>query len=71
MKTTEYCGLRKINYKTRGGLGYTVLTIFTTGDDFERYERNDKTGYCKNYFTGKRIAASKFAELEKTCVSAF
>lgn len=71
MKTTAYYGSRRINYKTAGGLGYTMLTIFTTGDDFERYERNDKTGYCKDYFTGKRISADKFAELEKTCKWAF
>lgn len=71
MKTTEYYGSRKINYKMSGGLGYTVLTIFTTGGDFERYERNDKTGYCKNYFTGKRISIKTFNELEKTCKQAF
>lgn len=74
MKTTFYYGSRHINYKTRGGLGYTVLWVFTHTHDgwtADKYERNDKTGFCRDYFTGKRISKARFEELEKTCKPAF
>ena len=73
--TTEYYARRHINYKTAGGLGYTILWIFTptgTGGYLaDKYERNNRTGYCKDYFTGKRISAARFSELEATCKPAF
>lgn len=74
MKTTFYYGSRHINYKTAGGLGYTMLTIFrktADGYDFDRYERNNNTGYCKDLFTGQRISKKRFEELEATCKPAF
>ncbi len=74
MKTTQYYGTRHINYKTRGGIGYTVLWIFTrtaNGWEADKYERNDNTGFCKDWFSGKRISRARFEELEKTCKTAF
>ena len=75
MKTTAYYGSRNINYRTSAGLGYTMLTIFTpTGTGgylFDRYERNNKTGYCKDHFTGKRISQAKWDELYATTKPAF
>jgi hypothetical protein len=63
--------MRKKNYFTVDHCGaYTTLTIFT-GNEWERYERNNRTGYCKNYFTGKRISSKLFDELKATCKYAF
>lgn len=75
MKTTEYYARRNINFRTAGGLGYTELVIFTPtgtgGYTYNRYERNNKTGYCKDYFTGKRISQAKWNELYATTKPAF
>lgn len=71
MKTTEYYGINKKNYFTVNHCGmYTTLTIFN-GSNWDRYERNNNTGYCKNYFTGKRISSKLFEELKTTCKRAF
>ena len=73
--TTEYYAKRHINYHTSAGLGYTKLVIFTPtgtgGYSYEVYERNNKTGYCKNFYTGKRISQAKWNEMYNTSHYAF
>lgn len=73
--TTEYYARRHINFRTAAGLGFTSITIFTPtgtgGYRYDKYERNNKTGYCKDYFTGKRISQAKWDELYATTKHAF
>lgn len=73
--TTEYYAKRHINYHTASGLGFTRLVIFTpTGTGgylFDAYERNNKTGYCKDVYTEKRISQARWAAMFKTSHYAF
>lgn len=74
MKTTEYYARRNMNFYTPAGLGFTKLVIFTrtsTGIRYDAYERNNKTGYCKDYFSGKRISSAKWNEMIATAHRAF
>lgn len=68
--TTEYYARRKINFHTPYGLGFTRLVIFTDSGE-EIYERNNKTGYCKDWLTNKRISQAKWNEMYKRSVYAF
>ena len=73
--TTEYCINRQMNYHTASGLGFTKLVIFTPtgtgGYTFDAYERNNKTGYCKDIYTGKRISQARWDAMYKTSRYAF
>ena len=73
--TVEYYAKVKLNYHTAAGLGFTRLVIFTpTGTGgylYDAYERNNKTGYCKNIYTGKRISQAKWDEMYATSHYAF
>ena len=73
--TTEFYARRHMNYHTSAGLGFTKLVIFTPtgtgGYNCDVYERNHKTGYCKDYYTGKRISQAKWNELFATTQYAF
>lgn len=69
--TTEYYAKRRMNYHTASGLGFTKLVIFTDGYLCHVYERNNNTGYCKDFYSGKRISQAKWDEMYKTSHHAF
>ena len=73
--TTEYYAKRNINFRSAAGLGFTQLVIFTPtgtgGYTFDTYIRNNKTGYCQNWFTGKRISKALWDKLYATTKPAF
>ncbi len=75
MRTTEFYGLRNINYSCPAGLGFEHLHIFTPtetgGYTVEVYQMNKQSGYCQDYYSGKRISKKKYEGLKKTCKQAF
>ena len=66
--TTSYYASRCISYRTSAGLGYECIVIFHSNkrDDFNVFERNNNTGYCKDALTGKRISAKIYEDYRKT-----